>query len=208
MIVHNTDIVLDLSTDGERAEVWAKQDDGGTRSIRATFQSGGTSVLLSSVDHAELRVLRPDGGMITSEATIDGNAVIATLTENALSVGGRGYGDIRLLDGESNCISAARFVLHIEPAAVSNNEVAQSSDFVALLNEYMGGMKLRKLSKSEYEALAAKDPDTLYTVTDGDSVTQYLGEIKLKSGSGSAGALTSIYNGTTSTTAGTLTEGD
>lgn len=74
------------------------------------------------------------------------------------------------------------------------------------IDEAFGGMKLRKLSKSEYEALAAKDPDTLYTVTDGDSVTQYLGEIKLKSGSGSAGALTSIYNGTTSTAAGTLTE--
>ena len=74
------------------------------------------------------------------------------------------------------------------------------------VNERLGNMSFELLTKTAYEALAAKDPDTLYTVTDGDNVTQYLGEIKLKSGS--AGALTSIYNGTTSTTAGTLTEGD
>ena len=68
-----------------------------------------------------------------------------------------------------------------------------------------GGMKLLKISKPEYEALDPKDPDTLYTVIDGDDVTQYFGEIKLKNGSGSAGTILSIYNGTTSTTAGTLT---
>ena len=206
MITHNTDIVLDLSTDGERAEVWAKQDDTGSRAVTATFVDNGSPVSLSSVDSAELRVLRPDGAMVTAAAEISGNTVTATLPENGLAVSGRGYGDICLLDSEQNCISAARFVLHVEPAAVSNEAVSQSSDFTALLNSYMGGMKLRKLSKSEYEALAVKDPDTLYTVTDGSKVTQYLGEIKLKSGSGSAGALTSIYNGTTSTAAGTLTE--
>lgn len=206
MITHYSDIILDLDTKVPRVEVWAKQDDTGTRTVRATFQNGGASVSLASVDSAELRVLRPDGAMVVSDAAISSNTVTATFPENALSVGGRGYGDIRLLDSNMNCISAARFLLHIEPAAVSNEAVSQTSDFTALLNAYLGGMKLRKLSKSEYEALAAKDPDTLYTVTDGDSVTQYLGEIKLKSGSGSAGALTSIYNGTTSTAAGTLTE--
>lgn len=76
---------------------------------------------------------------------------------------------------------------------------------IGKLIEWFGGMKLRKLSKPEYEALDPKDPDTLYTVIDGDDVTQYFGEIKLKNGLGSAGTILSIYNGTTSTTAGTLT---
>lgn len=76
------------------------------------------------------------------------------------------------------------------------------------LDNAFGGMKLRKLTQTEYDALTVKDPDTLYTVVDGSKVTLYLGEIELKSGSGSAGTLTSIYNGTTSTAAGTLTEED
>lgn len=77
---------------------------------------------------------------------------------------------------------------------------------IASLSNRLGSMSFELLTKTAYEALTTKSPVTLYTVTDGDSVTQYLGEIKLKSGSGSAGALTSIYNGTTSTAAGTLTE--
>ena len=170
MITHYTDIMLDLDTKVPRAEVWAKQDDVGSRTIRATFQNSGASVTLSSVNSAELRVLRPDGGMVTAEATINSNTVVATLPENALSVGGRGYGDIRLLDSNMNCISAARFVLHIEPAAVSNETVSQTSDFTALLNEYMGGLHFAALTESEYAVLDPKDSDTLYIVIPDEEV--------------------------------------
>ena len=172
MITHYTDITLDLSTDGERAEVWAKQDDTGTRAVRATFQDNGATVSLSSVDSAELRVLRPDGAMVTAAAEISGSTVTAILPENGLAVSGRGYGDIRLLDGEHNCISAARFVLHVEPAAVSNEAVSQSSDFTALLNSYMGGLHFKALTESEYAALDPKDPDTLYIVTADEEVSE------------------------------------
>lgn len=170
MITHYTDITLDLSTDGERAEVWAKQDDTGSRAVTATFVDNGTPVSLSSVDSAELRVLRPDGAMVTAAAEISGNTVTAILPENGLAVSGRGYGDIRLLDSEHNCISAARFVLHVEPAAVSNEAVSQNSDFTALLNSYMGGLHFKALTESEYAALDPKDPDTLYIVTADEEV--------------------------------------
>lgn len=206
MITHYTDITLDLDTQVPRAEVWAKQDDTGTRAVRATFQDNGATVSLSSVSSAELRVLRPDGAMAVAAATISSNKVTATFPETALEVGGRGYGDIRLLDGSGNCISAARFILNIEPAAVSNQQVAQSSDFTALLNEYLGGMKLRKLTKSDYDALATKDSNTLYTVTDGSKVTQYLGETELKSGSVTAGIASIAAVGTSESAQGEITQ--
>lgn len=171
MITHYTDIVLDLDTEVPRTEVWAKQDDVGSRTVRATFTDGGSAVTLSSVSSAELRVLRPDGAMVVSAATISNNTVIAAFPENALAVGGRGYGDIRLLDSSDNCISAARFVLNIEPAAVSNEQVSQTSDFTALLDEYLGGVKLRKLTESAYASLTTKDDNTLYIVVPDPEVT-------------------------------------
>lgn len=205
MITHYTDITLDLDTQVPRAEVWAKQDDTGTRAVRATFQDNGATVSLSSVSSAELRVLRPDGAMVVAAATISSNKVTATFPETALEVGGRGYGDIRLLDGSGNCISAARFLLHISPAAVSNDQVSQS-DFSALLAEYLGGMKLRKLTKSDYDALAQKDSNTLYTVTDGSKVTLYLGETELKSGSVTAGIASIAAVGTSESAQGEITQ--
>lgn len=164
MITHYDDITLDLSTDGVRAEVWAKQDDNGTRAVRAAFTDAGADVSLSSVSSAELRVLRPDGTMVTSAATISSNKVTAVFPETALEVGGKGYGDIRLLDGSGNCISAARFLLHISPAAVSNDQAAASSDLAALLAEYVGTRISAPLTPAEYEAIATKDPNTLYIV--------------------------------------------
>lgn len=89
--------------------------------------------------------------------------------------------------------------------SIDSTDVTTALDY---MEDRLGGMSLKLMTREEYEALTPKSSTTLYTVTDGNIITQYLGEIKLKSGSGSAGALTSIYNGTTSTTAGTLTEGD
>lgn len=206
MITHYSDIVLDLDTKNPRAEVWTKQDDTGTRGVIATFANNGAAVTLASVSSAELRVLRPDGAMVVAAATISSNKVTATFPEAALAVGGRGYGDIRLLDSSGNCISAARFILNIEPAAVSNQQVAQSSDFTALLNEYMGGMKFKLISRSDYDALTSKAAATLYTVVDADKVTQYLGSIELKSGEITAGLSALTLAGTSYAPAGATTE--
>lgn len=213
MITHYSDIVLDLDTEVPRAEVWAKQDDLGSRTIRATFQDNGSAVSLSGIDHAELRVLRPDGAMVVSEATVDGDTVTAVLPENALAVSGRGYGDIRLLDSSDNCISAARFLLHIDAAAVSNEQVAQTSDFRALFqcieNEIsdlftaLGGLSFKKLTKAEYEALETKSDTTLYFVTDGSKVRLYLGELPAGGGGAVTAGLGFIHmNGVTTAPAG------
>lgn len=206
MITHYSDIVLDLDTKNPRAEVWAKQDDTGTRTVRATFTDNGAAVTLASVSSAELRVLRPDGAMVVSDAAISSNTVTATFPENALAVGGRGYGDIRLLDSSGNCISAARFILNIEPAAVSNQQVAQSSDFTALLNEYLGGMSFSMLTKSDYDALEEKLETRLYFVTDSDKITMYLGSTELKSGDVTAGLSVLTLAGTSYAPAGATTE--
>ena len=205
MITHNTDITLDLSTDGFRAEVWAKQDDAGTRQVTARFVNSEADVSLAGVASAELRVLRPDGRMTVTEAQISGDTVAAVFPESALAVGGEGYGDIRLLDGEGGCISAARFILHIEQAAVSNMAAAHSSDLTKLLDDRLGGLSLRQMTQAEYDA-AEHPADTVFYVMDGDSVRQYIGDTELSSGSISAGQLTTHYAGTTATTAGILTE--
>ena len=69
-----------------------------------------------------------------------------------------------------------------------------------------GGMKLRKLTQTEYDALSVKDPDTLYTVTDGSKVTQYLGETELKSGSVTAGIASIAAVGTSESAQGEITQ--
>ena len=76
--------------------------------------------------------------------------------------------------------------------------------WIAELSSRLGDMSLSLLTAAEYEALAVKNPSTLYTVVDEDSgkVTQYLGETELKSGSTTIGIGTPAAKGVTTATAG------
>lgn len=75
-----------------------------------------------------------------------------------------------------------------------------------IIDSAFGGMKLCKLTQTQYDALTVKDPDTLYTVTDGSKVTQYLGEIELKSGSVTAGIASIAAVGTSESAQGEITQ--
>jgi hypothetical protein len=82
------------------------------------------------------------------------------------------------------------------------NAVAALNSNMDIIDSAFGGMKLRKLTQTEYDALTVKDPDTLYTVTDGSKVTLYLGETELKSGSVTAGISALVTVGTSESSQG------
>lgn len=196
MITHTSTVTLDISCTQPRAEVIAKQDDNNTRYVTASFVNSGTAVALTGVTSAELRVLRPDGRMVTSSATVSGNTVTAVLPQNALGAAGRGYGDILLKNG-TQIISAARFSLIVKPAAVSNDQITGDSEFAVFeerlaatesdltsfknqyntekigvdnairsLNSRLGGLKFAQITAEAYAALNPPEPSTVYYVTD------------------------------------------
>lgn len=203
MITHTTDITLDLSCESPRETVYAKQDDNGTRRIKAAFTDNGIEVPLTGVSSAEFRVLRPDGKMVVDTAQISGNAVTAVLTENALATGGKGYGDIRLIDSAGRVISAARFVLHIEKSAVSNQQITGNSDFkkfndqIDSLTSQLGGLSFVNLPQVGYDH-TIHYPNVVYFATDEDGkVTMYLGDVKLTGGTSAVGTADISVNGVT-----------
>ena len=62
-------------------------------------------------------------------------------------------------------------------------------------------VKIKKMIKAEYD-LITPDPNTVYYVVDGSKVTQYLGEVKLTSGTVSAGSTTVMADGTAQAVSG------
>lgn len=232
MITHNNNITLDLSCESPRATVVAKQDDKQSRTVTASFTDGGKAVSLSGIASAELRCLRPDGKMTATAAEINGDTVTAVIPDNALAVAGRGYGDILLIGAGGEVISAPRFIMQISAGAVSDNAVSATSDFAVYreqvadltadladfrsvyssqmsqmygklseLTANLGGLKIKKCTAEEYSALTP-DPNTVYYVTDGSKVTQYLGDVRLTSGTVSAGSATVMADGTAQAVSG------
>lgn len=50
------------------------------------------------------------------------------------------------------------------------------------IQQQLGGVSLRKLTKEQYDALTSKDGSTLYIVVNGSSASLYIGSIKINSG--------------------------
>lgn len=211
MISYTTNIVLDISGKAQ-AEVIAKQDDNNTRFISARFVDGSSSsISLSDVSSAECRILRPDGLMVTQEATLSGSGVSLFLSEKALAAAGRGYGDIRLLGSNGECLSATRFVLTVLPSAVSNSKLSTESVFenyskeVATLKSRLNGMSIQRIAKDAYDALTSPSETTIYyVVDDSGKITQYLGSTELSSGKAStAGLMLLLVSGVATAKTGT-----
>ena len=55
---------------------------------------------------------------------------------------------------------------------------------LAAIEDALGGLRFRKLSQEEFDALTEKDGSTVYYVISGGKVTQYLGDAELSGGTG------------------------
>lgn len=63
---------------------------------------------------------------------------------------------------------------------------------IAAIQERLGGLSFRKLSKAAYDALPIKDPDTVYFVEDSDTISMYVGTIPVAGGGGSGASFTPV----------------
>ncbi len=74
------------------------------------------------------------------------------------------------------------------------------------LSAQLGDITIKKITKEEYDSIE-HDSNTIYYVQDGDKVTQYLGDVKLTTGTAS-GNLTFVLNSDYNYIVGDLQEGD
>jgi hypothetical protein len=66
------------------------------------------------------------------------------------------------------------------------------SDQIAALQQRLGGLSFRKLTKAEYDAIATKDPLTVYFVEDSGAISMYVGAIPVAGGGGSGASFTPV----------------
>ena len=55
------------------------------------------------------------------------------------------------------------------------------------INERLGGLSFRKMSKAAYDALTVKDPNTIYFVDTGTGIDMYCGDVPVSGGGGGTG---------------------
>lgn len=77
---------------------------------------------------------------------------------------------------------------------------------VQALENRMGGMTLRQITRAAYDELTTKDNNTVYYVHDvNGKITQYLGDVEMSSGKSTVGTFTALTEGTAISNTGTAT---
>lgn len=131
-----TEIKLDLARNSSPPTVWAKQNDSGTRYIRAKLLENGADFDVETQVQARIRVLKPDNTAIYNHASIDrsvagGTYVDAELTSQALAVAGVAIAEIGLYYGEQ-ILTTFVFYLRVERSAVSDEQIESTNEFTVL----------------------------------------------------------------------------
>lgn len=128
--ISNTDIVLDLYNNNF-VEVTSKQYDKSTRTISALVSEYGKVIQIPNGVTAQVRMKKPDGKGIIKDCTISNNKIVIVEDEQMLTCAGRHKVDVVLLNNTQK-LSTISFVLIVEKAAVSDDDVLSSNEFSEL----------------------------------------------------------------------------
>ena len=128
--ISNTDIVLDLYNNNF-VEVTSKQYDKSTRTISALISEYGKVIQIPNGVTAQVRMKKPDGKGIIKDCTISNNKIVIVEDEQMLLFAGRHKVDVVLFT-DTQRVSTLSFILVVESAAVSDEDVLSSNEYSAL----------------------------------------------------------------------------
>lgn len=130
-MIYQQEITLELNSNTAYTTVGAKQGDAYTREIVVHITADGIPWTIPNGVVASYRIRKPDGTAVWNEAIIRDNAVIVTLSEEALSVAGRAYADIVLYtnSGKAQILSTVSFIIIIMSSPNISKAVASSNEF-------------------------------------------------------------------------------
>lgn len=124
-------INADLSCRHAPERVYAKQGDINSRFIRADFFFGGYAFDMSAVSRSEIRVRKPDGKITVNDGVLTETGAIFPLTDQSLSVAGKGSIDLMLYGNDGSMISCVPAELIIISVFTGDSAIASTNEFKA-----------------------------------------------------------------------------
>lgn len=207
-----TKYTVDLSCRQAPLDIWAKQGDAASRFLSIDYVYCGEPFDLSGAARTEIRVQKPDGCITVNAGVLSGSGAVYPLSYQSLTVAGDGSVDLILYGSSSEVISCVPARLHIIGAAVGDDAVISTNEYLAFsdsfaeltktvssnYNEFLvfqqmtvsrlDGLWFTQLTRAEYDALEIKQDYGVYIISEEDGgITLAVGSVELLSGSPSAG---------------------
>lgn len=160
-------IALDFGAETIPQTIFAKQGDAQTRFVEIIPLTCGQTFTPGEGVTARLRMTKPDGHTVMTDAQIVDGKILAQLPGQALTAAGKAVAEVGLYQGEA-LLSSQIFFLKIERAAYSEDAVESSDEFGSLTKALARADELKAAAEAATNAAKAAT-DTAKNLIDDNS---------------------------------------
>lgn len=133
-------IQIELDGSAPFEYVVAKAGEKESRIVEVTLLENKKEFTIPAGTTAKIKYYKPDGKFVLNNATINGNAITVTYTEQMLAVSGTGRGEIVLYNGTAVLRSATYYTkitptVYKENGLISDNEFLDMAESIIAMNQ-------------------------------------------------------------------------
>ena len=122
-------IQIELDGSAPLEYVVAKAGEKESRIVEVTLLENKKEFTIPAGTTAKIKYYKPDGKFVLNNATINGNVITVTYTEQMLAVSGTGRGEIVLYNGTA-VLRSATYYTKITPTVYKENGLISDNEFL------------------------------------------------------------------------------
>ena len=154
-------IQIELDGSAPFEYVVAKAGEKESRIVEVTLLENKKEFTIPAGTTAKIKYYKPDGKFVLNNATINGNAITVTYTEQMLAVSGTGRGEIVLYNGTAVLRSATYYTkitptVYKENGLISDNEFLDMAESIIAMNKQID----KAINATKSAEQAATDANT------------------------------------------------
>lgn len=154
-------IQIELDGSAPFEYVVAKAGEKESRIVEVTLLENKKEFTVPAGTTAKIKYYKPDGKFVLNNATINGNVITVTYTEQMLAVSGTGRGEIVLYNGTAVLRSATYYTkitptVYKENGLISDNEFLDMSESIIAMNKQID----KAINATKSAEQAATDANT------------------------------------------------
>lgn len=191
-------IQIELDGSAPFEYVVAKAGEKESRIVEVTLLENKKEFTIPAGTTAKIKYYKPDGKFVLNNATINGNVITVTYTEQMLAVSGTGRGEIVLYNGTAVLRSATYYTkitptVYKENGLISDNEFLDMAESIIAMNKQID----KAINATKSAEQAATDANTAAAA--GNSAAKAANDAAAAANEAKANTVTATQNAQTAT---------
>lgn len=191
-------IQIELDGSAPFEYVVAKAGEKESRIVEVTLLENKKEFTIPAGTTAKIKYYKPDGKFVLNNATISGNVITVTYTEQMLAVSGTGRGEIVLYNGTA-VLRSATYYTKITPTVYKENGLISDNEFLDMAESIIAMNKQtdKAINATKSAEQAATDANTAAAA--GNSAAKAANDAAAAANEAKANTVTATQNAQTAT---------